>query len=239
MTQIHLVLSQKGGVGKTTIAVNLAAIVAKATGSDPANPNVAVVSLDPQGSAVWWAEQGDPDQVPFDFDQMDDRPEQVARLMDNGYDHVFVDSPGSLARPAALAEVLDLAKDNTAKGLGGDVIVPVKPGDHLALDPTERTIRELIEPRGLDYRVVCNDHDPRDGLSSLNELITWIDDEGFRRAETVVRRYKLHRTAAKKGLVVTQYPKGRTRTEALNDFLFLSIELGYQAKRQEAVVSDG
>jgi chromosome partitioning protein len=42
------VLNQKGGVGKTTVAVNVAAVLAK-------HSRVLVVDADPQGSALAWS----------------------------------------------------------------------------------------------------------------------------------------------------------------------------------------
>src|SRR5258706_56110 len=63
---VHVVLNQKGGVGKSTIAVNLAAVTADVCNDhdDPdATSPVAAISVDPQGSAVWWASRID--DLPF------------------------------------------------------------------------------------------------------------------------------------------------------------------------------
>jgi chromosome partitioning protein len=221
VTLVHVVLSQKGGVGKTTIAVNTAAVVADVLNSDPQEPSVLVGSIDPQASAVWWAERTDADTLPFDFDQFDDRPDDLVDLVKSGqYEHVFIDAPGSLARPAVLARTLEIASD---------VVVPTIP-EPLAYGPTERTVLDLIKPRGLPYRVVRNLWDRRDGHLDLDALTTWLDEQDLQYTKTVVRRYKMHATASGEGRVVTQYPTGRTATEAKSDFLALALELGYGGK---------
>jgi chromosome partitioning protein len=52
--QIISVINLKGGVGKTTIALNLAATLAEQ------GQRVVLIDADPQQSATQWAQQGQP-----------------------------------------------------------------------------------------------------------------------------------------------------------------------------------
>ncbi|KIF72816.1 hypothetical protein QR77_41290 [Streptomyces sp. 150FB] len=141
----------------------------------------------------------------------------VLKSSQKGLQHVFIDTPGSLQDENLLLEALKYAHD---------VIIPMPP-EGLAFDPTARTVKKVIEPTGLPYRVVINNWDPRDGTADLEESQQYVDAQGWPRAQTVIRRYKVHTRASVEGRVVTQYPKNRVAMEAREDFFRLALELGY------------
>lgn len=232
MTRVVTIMNQKGGVGKSTATVNLAAIRAEILTADlapDAFSPVAAVSIDPQGSAKWWANRVTA--LPFHLIQAHDDPLEWLRQLNDlrGIDEVYVDTAGWF----------DLDPDGSEDGLGygyaadvlrtvlgvtDEAIVPMLTNP-LCFDPTARTIRNLLEPRGIPYRVFINDWDPRDGEHWLEETRKFVRGQGWPLAETVIRHYKVHTNASNEGIVVTQYKQTGTAANAAADFYNLAAEL--------------
>ncbi|MCK0441154.1 ParA family protein [Gordonia alkaliphila] len=222
----YVVLNQKGGVGKTTLAANLAAVFASAiapVGDDDTDSPVLLASIDPQGSAVWWAERAA--ELPFRFSAVNQEGilPRVPSLP--GVEHVFIDTPGWIGDTQDYAsEGLAGRLLDEALSIADMAIVPITP-EALSFDPTARTIRDLLEPRGIPFKVVVNQWDPRDGDRDLNQTRDFVNRSGWPLSHAVIRRYKVHSHAAAKGQVVTDYPDNKVSVRAVRDFEQLALAL--------------
>jgi chromosome partitioning protein len=111
LVSIITIVNLKGGVGKSTIAVNLACELAD-------RRSVVVVDADSQGTAADWGRRGDlparAEALPLDSEtQVGSWVERVLNIQD---DHVIIDCPPHLG-PATLA----------AAGIADMVLIPVTP----------------------------------------------------------------------------------------------------------------
>lgn len=237
MARITAVINRKGGVGKSTLTVNAAAITAHVLGASPGDePDyVAAVSADPQGSATWWSERVG-EELPFSFIQTKSRADldffpDLKRS--RKIKHAFIDTPGWMDLPEEEAAHAGDPFGNSAAAdamravlkVADDVIVPVEP-EPLGFPPTRDTVEEVVKPLGLPYWVVINNWDPRDGEVDLDQTRGYVQSQGWKLAGTVIRHYKVHTRAALEGLVVTQYKKNRVSMEAREDFYQLAVEIG-------------
>ena len=111
------ILNQKGGVGKTTLSVNLAASLAR-NGS-----RILLIDADPQGSALdWAAARAEGAEVTALFSVVGlPRPSVHKEIgaLSAGYDHVIIDGP---------PRVTDLAR--SAMMASDVIVIPVQPSPY-------------------------------------------------------------------------------------------------------------
>jgi len=196
--KVIAVVNQKGGAGKTTTTMNLAAVSAESS-------RVLVVDVDPQQSATWWATTAG-DDLPFDFAEETD-PAFLAGIRLLHYDFVYVDTPGSLSDTAVLSAVLDAADF---------VVIPTEP-EALCVPPMVRTIRSLVEAKNVPYRVLLSKIDMRIA-GQLEEAESLIDELSLPRFRRPIRKYKVHADAPVTGAVATTYAESRQTFKAIDDY---------------------
>ncbi len=216
---ILTVANQKGGVGKTTLTMQLAAALSR-------SHRVLVVDVDPQRSTVWWAENVR-DRLPFDFAGTQ-HPNVLGRLRDlsSEYDFVVVDTPGSLENTAILETALDSSDF---------VLVPMTP-DPLAVEPTTRTVSRLLEPRSLRHALVLNRIDPRIHAQHATWSSLLDTTLGLPRLEAYLRQYKAHTDAPVLGELVTSVRDTRRTSPLIWDVTRLGREVAQQLAPAEAGV---
>jgi chromosome partitioning protein len=131
------VMSQKGGAGKTTIAVHLAVAASKD------GQKVALLDTDPQGSACVWAKSRE-DESPVVAPVP---PLKLAAALEKaraeGFDVVIIDTA-----PNAGPDAVDVAK------LADLVLIPVRPSV-FDLSAAKRTI-EIVRMAGVDSLLVLS-----------------------------------------------------------------------------------
>jgi chromosome partitioning protein len=209
------VLSQKGGVGKTTVALNLAAAIAT-SGS-----RVLVVDADPQGSALAWSSAREAEPL---FPVVGMAKPTLHRELPNlaaNYHFIVIDGAprvNDLARSAILASNL--------------VLIPVQPSpyDIWASSETVRLIREArqinaaLDAAFLINRKIARSAIGRDAAAALAQF------EDIPVLEVHLSQRILYAESAAKGLTVVEVaPQG----EAAREFRALA-KLACGAKGRQA-----
>jgi chromosome partitioning protein len=237
MPYITVLLNQKGGVGKSTITVNLAAVYSEILGD---SQSVAVVSIDPQGTSIEWADKVEKAgrEVPFRVVDASDNVDNLRRLRRAKADIIIVDTPGFMPLKGKMTdESIDPLGDGTVGDslraildIADDVIVPLE-AEGAGFTPTKTTIQRVLLPRQIPYGVVISNWDPRDTKADLERTQNMVRKVGWELYNTTIRHYKPHARGITSGRFCTHYEPNRIAANAKQDFMALALE--HQLRRQK------
>lgn len=236
MSKILAVGSPKGGVGKTTTAVTLAAIAAQVL-----SLRVLLIDADANESALSWARRADDDAMPFDIAPGAARPDELHKLrLDRRHDLTIVDLPG--AREGGFSAMLTGAD---GRPTADTMLVPVQP-EVMDLEPVVRVLRHDVIPLELPYLVALTKVDTASlsrAQARQNELRA---DLGLQVAATVVRRYSAYNEARERFTTVIDLPGRRSHARtaeaeyrALAAEIFGLMQLDTTALRRKSRWLDG
>ena len=211
MKKIALI-AQKGGVGKTTVAVNLAV---------SAGPKTALFDLDPQESAVIWSDRRKVEVPHVEFLTERRLPEGLKAAEQQGFTLAIIDTP-----PAAGPQAF------TAAQAADLVLIPCRPS-LVDLDAIRRTA-QLIKSAGIAAYVVFNAAPPG-ATTLLEDARAIVEATGLAVAPIILRERSAYRGAWPMGKGVTETePLGKAAAEIgdLKKWAFEQLQMCTPAKVQ-------
>ena len=188
-------VTQKGGTGKSTLAVNLA-VAAEASGE-----KVCIVDLDPQGTAASWYESRIAESpAVLGHNQVEDLQRTLKRLQTAGFTLVILDTPGN-----------DSHSTRGAMRAADLCLIPVRPSeaDVKATMPTIKALNGM----GQDFALVINQAPVNKQARLTAAVVMRMSTEGHVLPLSIANRVD-HQYAYALGQGVTEFgPDGKAAAE--------------------------
>jgi chromosome partitioning protein len=219
--QTLAIVSQKGGCGKTTLVVHLAAF-ARQQGLHPA-----IVDLDPQGSAYKWnARRIEHDEHSPKLDATHSTTDKLDLLkkigVENGINLLILDTAPHSNRDAALAAQIADA-----------VLIPCRPAT-FDLDAMVSTL-EIVKATGKPAAIVLNA--ARRGKRKIAEAREALESIGATVLQTVVHDWVALEDALVDGRAVHEYdPQGKAAEEVALLYRDITILLATNNRKERNAV---
>ena len=212
--KVLAILSQKGGVGKTTLATCLA-VVAEADGK-----STAILDLDPQAPASCWGDVRESEAPGVSSLQAVRLGPVIAAARKAGTDLVLIDG-AAVARDVAFqaAEQADL------------VLIPTKAAvfDTMSMTHTLDVVRQLAKPSAVVLTFVSpKGQETADAISAVNQL-------GAEVCPVTIGNRKAFFRAQSMGLAAQEYePKGAAAAEIKGLYMYTCRRLYGESKEPSA-----
>lgn len=194
---IITIVSLKGGVGKTTTAIHLAAYLQN-------QAETLLIDADPNRSATGWANRG---KLPFDVVDEWKPPSETRQ-----YDHVVIDTP---ARP--IRRELEVLADSC------DVLILPTTPDVMALDALALFLEQLQAIAANRYRILLT-LVPTKTSRDVEQVKTMLAETNLPAFQTGIRNFVAFQKAAQMGVVVVDV-KDPKAEDAWQDYQRVGQEL--------------
>ena len=195
------VVAEKGGVGKTTLALTLAVAAVQA------GRKVAVFDLDPQATAAQWTDRRD-NEFPWVVATPATRLDAaMANARTQGVDFVVIDTP-----PHAGTDAVEAARRSDL------VLVPVEP--HLYTLETLPKLGNLLKLAGGAPALFVVSKAAIQGKEA-QDAAAFIAEQGFAVCPVTLHLRAAHRHAGNLGQTAQEYePKGKAAEESIQVYMY-------------------
>ena len=208
------VIMENGGVGKTTVALNLA-VAAVQKGR-----KVAVMDIDQQATASKWTDRRT-DEMPWVVPTLTARlPTAIKQAEAQGVDFLVIDTP-----PHSGADAVEAARRVDL------VLIPVEP--HLFTLETLPKLGDLLKLAGNPPALFVVNKAATQGVEGAN-AVDYIKKQGFAVCPVVLHLRAAHRHATNVGKVAAEYEPGSKAAQEVLQLYMYTVQFIKKTRKDHA-----